>query len=128
MSPARPVRHRPRSPPDSPAAHGGPVTTHPAGAANSATTINGAIFRSASFGAMSHAIHYDVLWYAAPNGSRIRPFVAVGAGIKVYRGIGTEVAFQPLSSVALLTKAQDLTPVASAGGGVKMQLSPRLSL
>jgi hypothetical protein len=83
---------------------------------------------SASFAAHTQAIHYDVLWYAAPNGSRIRPFVAVGAGIKVYQGTGAEVAFQPLSNVALLTKAQDLTPVASAGGGVKVQISPRISL
>jgi hypothetical protein len=84
--------------------------------------------QSASFGAYTHAIHYDLLWYAAPNGSRIRPFVAVGAGIKMYEGNGAEVVFQPLSNVALLTKAQDLTPLISAGGGVKMQISPHVQL
>jgi len=83
---------------------------------------------SASFGSVSHAIHYDLLWYATPNGSRIRPFVAVGAGIKIFEGNGAEVAFQPLSNVALLTKAQDLTPMASAGAGVKIQLASRVSL
>lgn len=83
---------------------------------------------SASFGAHTYAMHYDVLWYASPNGSRIRPFVAVGAGIKVFQGTGTEVAFQPLNQIALLTKAQDLTPVVSAGGGVKVQIAPRVSL
>jgi len=90
-------------------------------------TLNGG-GTSASFAAHTQQIHYDILWYSNQNGNRIRPFVAVGAGIKVYQGTGAEVAFQPLSQVALLTKAQDLTPVASVGGGVKVQISPRLSL
>jgi hypothetical protein len=84
--------------------------------------------QSASFGAATQAIHYDVLWYVAPNGSRIRPYVAVGAGIKIFQGNGTEVAYQPLSNVALLTKAQDLTPMASVGAGVKVQLASRVQL
>jgi hypothetical protein len=92
-----------------------------------ALTLNGN-GTSASFDAVSHAVHYDVLWYVAPNGSKIRPYVAVGAGIKVFQGTGTELAFQPLNKIALLTKAQDLTPVASAGAGVKVQISPRVSL
>lgn len=80
----------------------------------------------ASFAARSYALHYDVLWHATPNGSRIRPFVAVGAGIKVYQGTGAQVVFQPLSNFALLTQAQDLTPLVSAGGGVKIQIAPRI--
>jgi hypothetical protein len=83
---------------------------------------------SASFSARSQAFHYDLLWYSAPNGSRIRPFVAAGAGIKIFTGTGAQVAYQPLNQVALLTKAQDLTPMASVGGGVKIQLASRLSL
>jgi hypothetical protein len=79
-----------------------------------------------SFGARSYALHYDVLWHATPNGSRIRPFVAVGAGIKVYQGIGAQVVSQPLSNFALLTQAQDLTPLVSAGGGVKIQIAPHI--
>jgi hypothetical protein len=84
--------------------------------------------QSASFGAYTSAVHYDVLWYPTPNGSRIRPFVAVGAGIKVFEGDGTQVAYQPLNNVALLTKAQDLTPLASVGAGVKMQIASRVQL
>jgi hypothetical protein len=83
---------------------------------------------SASFAGDSYALHYDVLWHATPNGSRIRPFVAAGAGIKSYRGTGTEVVYQPLSNFALLTKAQDLTPLISVGAGVKMQLASHLQL
>ncbi|MGD1091659.1 MAG: hypothetical protein ABSB35_06650 [Bryobacteraceae bacterium] len=82
----------------------------------------------ATFGAHTYAVHYDFLWYATPRNSKIRPFVAVGAGIKVYQGTGTQVVYQPLSNVALLTKAQDLTPLVSVGGGVKAQLSQHVLL
>jgi hypothetical protein len=84
--------------------------------------------QSASFNAISHAFHYDVLWYTNTNGNRIRPFVSAGAGVKMYQGNGKEVAFQPLSNVAILSKEQDLTPVASLGAGVKVQLASRVSL
>lgn len=83
---------------------------------------------SASFGAETHTLHYDVLWHATPNGSRIRPFVAAGAGVKVYRGTGNEVVYQPLSNFALLTKGQDVTPLVSVGAGVKMQLASHVQL
>jgi len=82
----------------------------------------------ATFAARSYAVHYDVLWYGTHAGSKIRPFVAAGAGIKVYQGTGAQVVYQPLSNFALLTQAQDLTPLISAGGGVKMQLSPHFQL
>ena len=82
----------------------------------------------ATFGAETHAIHYDVQWHFADSESRVRPFVVVGGGIKVYRGTGTEVIDQPLSKVALLTKAQDVTGLISVGAGFKMHLSPRVLL
>jgi hypothetical protein len=80
----------------------------------------------ATFGAMTHALHYDAIWYSTPNGSKVRPFVALGAGIKAYEGTGSEVVYQPLSNIALLTKAQDVTPLISVGGGVKVQITPRI--
>lgn len=82
----------------------------------------------ATFAARSYAMHYDFVWHASPVGSKIRPFVAVGAGVKVYSGTGSQVAYQPLSNFALLTQAQDITPLISAGGGVKIQVSPHLQL
>jgi hypothetical protein len=82
----------------------------------------------ASFGAHSYAVHYDVLYHFAPKGSRVRPFVAIGAGIKVFQGTGSEVVYQPLSQFALLTKAQDLAPLISGGVGFKMQLSEHVQL
>ena len=78
----------------------------------------------ATFGAESHAAHYDFVWHGAPSTSKIKPFLAVGAGVKVYRGTGTEVVYQPLSNLALLTKARDLTPLISVGGGFRIPLTP----
>ena len=39
--------------------------------------------------------------------SRIRPFVSLGAGVKIYQGTGAQVAYQPLSNFALLTPGAD---------------------
>ena len=83
---------------------------------------------TATFGAHTQQFHYDVMWHATPSESRIRPFVEAGAGIKLYQGTGTQVAYQPLSNFALLTQQQDLTPLVSAGAGVKFQISPHVQL
>lgn len=83
---------------------------------------------SASFGAHSQAIHYDILWNFLGNEAAIQPFVGAGAGIKIYQGTGTQVVYQPLSNIALLTQAQDLTPMASAAAGIKFKLMPHVSL
>ena len=79
----------------------------------------------AVFGAESHTINYNFLFYTQPSEAKVRPFVSAGAGMKFYRGTGTEAITQPLSQFALLTKANDLTGVVSVGGGVKMRLGSR---
>jgi hypothetical protein len=76
----------------------------------------------ASFGAETHTINYNFLWHARPSEAAVRPFLSGGAGIKFYRGTGTETETQNLSQYALLTKANDLTAVVSVGGGVKVRL------
>ena len=83
---------------------------------------------TASFAAHSQAIHYDFLWNFLGNEAPIQPFVAAGAGIKIYQGTGTQVVYQPLSNIALLTQAQDLTPMASAGAGLKFKIVPHVNL
>lgn len=83
---------------------------------------------TATFGAHTQQFHYDVMWHATPAESRVRPYVAVGAGIKLYQGIGMQTVYQPLSNFALLTQQQDLTPLLSAGGGVKFLISPHVQL
>ncbi len=80
----------------------------------------------ATFGAQTHQIHYDFLWHAGSSEARVRPFLAAGAGIKVYRGTGTETLTQPISRVALLTKTQDVRPMISIGGGLKFRVSERV--
>jgi len=81
-----------------------------------------------NFGAMTNAIHYDVVLHFAPSESHIRPFVAAGAGVKSFTGTGQEQEFQPLSNIALLTKTSQIEPLVSVGGGVKIALSPGLQL
>jgi hypothetical protein len=71
----------------------------------------------------SHALHYDFLIHAGSKEARIRPFVAAGAGIKVYQGVGKESAFQPLSQFVLLTKTDQFEPLISFGGGVKFAVA-----
>ena len=77
---------------------------------------------TAVFGAEAHTIDYSFLLYTKPSESTVRPFLSAGAGIKFYRGTGTETVVQPLSQYALLTQASDLTGVFSVGGGVKWKL------
>ncbi len=79
----------------------------------------------ATLGAESHAIHYDLLIHAASNESRARPFLAVGGGIKYYRGTGSEAPFQPLSNLVVLTRTNEVQPLVSAGGGIKLPISRR---
>ncbi len=83
---------------------------------------------SASFGAISHAIHYDVHLHFAPREAALRPFVSFGGGMKMFQGTGQEVVIQPLSRIALLTKTMDVRPVVSVGVGVKARLSERWNL
>jgi hypothetical protein len=79
--------------------------------------------QEASFDGRAHAIHYDLLYHATDRESKIRPFVAGGAGIKVYQGVGRESASQPLSRFAFLTKTDQVEPLISFGGGVKFRVS-----
>jgi hypothetical protein len=84
--------------------------------------------QEAGFGGETHVVHYDLLVHMAERGARIRPFLAGGGGIKVYRGTGTEQAYQPANKFALLTKTQEIKPLVSAGGGVKVALTDSLLL
>jgi len=79
----------------------------------------------AVFGAEAHTVNYDFLYYVKPSEVKVRPFISGGAGIKFYRGTGTETVTQPLSQYALLTKANDLKGMVSVGAGVKIKLGTR---
>ncbi len=84
--------------------------------------------QEALFSGESHLIHYDLLYHTKDRGERIRPFVAGGFGIRVYRGTGAEHAYQPASSFAILTRTQETKPLISAGGGVKVALTDSIHL
>jgi hypothetical protein len=75
-----------------------------------------------SFGARSHAIEYDVVFYGGGREANVRPFLSAGGGVKIYEGSGKEQLSQPLENYALLTKTRELKPLISAGGGVKVRV------
>jgi hypothetical protein len=84
--------------------------------------------QSTTFSSNAHALYYDVLFSTRRHEGRTQFFAAVGGGMKIYRGTGTEQAYQPLSQFAFLTKTQKVEPMASFGGGVKFSLSPHVSM
>jgi hypothetical protein len=73
----------------------------------------------------SHTILYDLLFHAADRDEKVRPFLAAGGGARIFRGTGVEHAFQPGNQFVLLTKTQEILPVLSIGGGVKVRLSDK---
>lgn len=81
-----------------------------------------------TFGSKSHAMHYDLHFHFTDRGGKVRPYVLVGGGFKFYEGNGVERAFQPLQSVAVLSQGNQIVPMVTFGGGVKMQLTRRVNL
>ncbi len=82
----------------------------------------------ARFDAESHALHYDLIFPLVKRPSKVRPFLAAGAGVKIYRGTGREAAFQPLNNFVALIRSVQISPLVSLGGGVKIELSRLLTL
>src|SRR5205823_10467898 len=74
----------------------------------------------------SHTFTYELLFHLQPRESRIRPFVAGGAGAKGYIIAGPEPSPQPIPQVATLSANDVWKAVYSAGGGVKVQLHRRV--
>ena len=84
--------------------------------------------QNTTFSANAHAVYYDVLLTTRRRESRAQFYAVVGGGMKIYRGTGTEQAYQPLNQFAFLTKTQKVEPMASFGGGVKFRLSPHVNM
>jgi hypothetical protein len=80
------------------------------------------------FASRAHLVHFDFLVHAARSGSRVRPFVVIGGGVKVYEGTGPDRAAQPLSRFVGLTRTRDVKPLMSPGVGIKFQASRHLSI
>ncbi len=76
----------------------------------------------------SHAIHYDMLFHFKDRGERVRPFIAGGGGIKVYRGTGLQQLPQQAYQFALLTRTQEIRGLISLGAGVKFAVTDLVQL
>lgn len=81
-----------------------------------------------SFGGRSHSVHYDVHVHFSPLGSKVRPYVLVGGGVKRYSGTGAERAFQPLSRIAVLSNTNELKAMMTFGAGLKMSIGHNLNV
>jgi hypothetical protein len=81
---------------------------------------------NATFTGNAQVLHYDVLYHTNRKGSKMQAFVAVGGGMKIYRGTGAEAAYQPNYQYGYFTKAQQLKPMADAGVGLRFELRPGL--
>ena len=79
--------------------------------------------QEATFSGNAHVLHYDIILHTNKRGSRTQFFVAMGAGLRIFRGTGTEEAYQPLYQFGYLTKTQQLKPMASVGAGVRFTLA-----
>jgi hypothetical protein len=88
-------------------------------------TANGT---QASMDGYANVLTYDILIHMKPRESRVRPYIAGGAGIKIYTASSQEFANQPLSDIALLRPGTQVEPVISAGGGIKYLLTTGLQL
>lgn len=84
--------------------------------------------QQATFSGNSHALHYDLILHTNKKGSRTQLFVAMGAGMRIFRGTGTEAAYQPLYQFGYMTKTQQLKPMASVGAGVRFTLANHVYL
>jgi hypothetical protein len=79
----------------------------------------------ATFTGQSHAVHYDLLFSPVGREAPVRPYIAGGGGIKVYRGTGTEQESQPLGQLVALTRTQEVKPLITFGAGLKFKVGRR---
>jgi len=84
--------------------------------------------QTAHFSGYAHAIHYDLLWHTNREESKVQFFGALGGGMKIFQGTGTESAYQPLSQFGYFTKTHALKPMVSVGAGMTFALSRRMQL
>jgi len=74
----------------------------------------------------SHTFTYDVLIHLLGKQSRIRPYLAVGAGVKGYLAPGPVPSPEPLPKVGLLLANNEWKLVGSGGAGVKVRLGKHI--
>ena len=83
---------------------------------------------NATFSGNAHVLYYDMIYHTNRKGSKVQAFAAVGGGMKIFRGTGTEQAYQPNYQFGYMTKTQQLKPMADFGAGLRFELRPGLFL
>lgn len=83
---------------------------------------------TAHFTGYAHAVHYDVIFHTNRKNSPVQFFAAVGGGMKIFQGTGTEQAYQALSQYGYFTKTHAVKPMASVGAGITYKMSQRMYL
>ena len=83
---------------------------------------------SATFAGQAHAFHYDLVYHRRLRHSSVRPYLAFGGGAILFRGTGAETSYRPLMEDAYLTRTQQVKPMATIGGGWKIQAAHRMQV
>ncbi|MCX6591908.1 MAG: outer membrane beta-barrel protein [Acidobacteria bacterium] len=84
--------------------------------------------QTVSFDSQSVAVSYNVLYNFGQPEDTFRPYVSLGSGMKYFNGKGAEVAAQPLSQFAYLTRTGEWKPMVAAGLGFRYRMSRNVSL
>lgn len=79
-----------------------------------------------NFSAHAHTVGYNVLIHTQPKTAKVRPYVLVGGGVKIFRGTGAPRASQPLSQFAALTNTDQTKPYVQFGAGIKVNMGEHL--
>ena len=74
----------------------------------------------------SHAFHYDLLAHARTREAKLRPYLALGAGAKLYRVTGPANPNQALGAIGKLASQDEIKPLVTAGGGIRFRLRQNL--
>ncbi len=76
----------------------------------------------------ANLIHYDLLVHLTRKEDKVRPYIAGGAGIKVYTGPDRFAAHQPLNDFAVIATGNHVEPLISVGGGLKYRVHKGVQL
>jgi hypothetical protein len=80
-----------------------------------------------TFSGNSHLVHYDLIIRSAQANRKWQVFGAAGAGMRLFRGTGTPAPYIPLTDKwGAFTRTQQVTWLVSGGGGIKVQIAPKL--
>lgn len=82
---------------------------------------------SATFAGRTQVLEYEILYHLHPRNARVRPYFAIGGGVKIFEGTGAEAAYQPLMQYAYLTRTRELKPLLTFGGGVRVALRGKMA-